>query len=855
MKMQADACIGIALDGITDPVARCTDAPEPEIIRLPSPRPHCVIPPRYPGERALGGDAAFASLDGRGWVDDGPIERRPVLEMLERLEQTASQSGDTVNGGTGDLIAAHVRAIANQPSGRHILAIPDRLTDVGQQRLLDGMHRANLATELLWRPIATLLGWSLDLTPHQLATLHKRSALVIHLGFWTIEVSIVELEVEEANGRQWLTPVRTGPGLGPSASTPWSVCDVATAVMEADLRQHGLAPTEFALSLERISARPWSILAGETPLDEVVRDRSANWHRLTGAPTISPTLQDPLSSAIQALVHRQAETAKPVDRVLIDGALTGLRSGPITMGQSLSNQLSQWFGGNRDVVEVLAENSCTSVRGAANYGWRRKNGLPTYYDTVPDLKINALVELRPAFISLMQGQKRVQGGQQIGPFDVAGFSIKAESETVDYYLVRSDQPTVRLTKTRLPSLPRSDIPIRLSITQTPGQGFAQVEIRPTGSQRLAAQPVYLDWTSMTDTGKSEELVLDELKDKCGLAYPEPEVFPCHAAVWELAGIADAMLEFLSAMRRDMPTATTAAAQLRERLSTKQSVAFLLKKIKGQDDKAGVFDSFGSIPDEESLRHSLGILSGKHSSYRDLVADVIKTADREFHAIDSSPTKGTNTCDLRRHLLLIGGWTYGGSSETAAPQMILEHLRAIMAEEIQPDCERWLVWAFHAAGRCFCDPDDVYLIANRVTQDFKTSLIERPWYRAKALAFILSHRPEAARALNDEISQVLFDAAIQIMKNNRSNVSQTFYAAAFLSMGLLRYRIEEPAFLNPSLPETRDRIDQIRAIFAGVTGTSAQNLADARRIGEQMIHFIEAKAANVPIFRELDRRSD
>jgi hypothetical protein len=471
------------------------------------------------------------------------------------------------------------------------------------------------------------------------------------------------------------------------------------------------------------------------------------------------------------------------------------------------------------------------------------------------LKINALVELRPAFISLMQDQKRVQGGQQIGPFDIPGFSIKAESETVEYYLVRSDHATVRLTKTRLPSLPSSDIPIRLSVTQTPGQGFAQVEIRPIGSQRLAAQPVYLDWTSMIDTGKSEKAILDEVKDKCKLAYPEPEVFRCHAAVWDYAGIADAMLEFLKATRHGMSTATTAAAQLREKLSTKQSVAFLLQKIKGQDDKAGVFGSWGNIPDEESLRQSLGTISGKYSSYRDLVADVIKTADQEFHTIDSSSTRGPNSCELMRHLLLIGGWTYGGSSETAAPLKILNHLRAIMAEEIQPDCPKWLVWAFHAAGRCFSDADDVYLIANRVAQDFQTSLIERPWYRAKALAFILSHRPEAARALNDEISEVLFDAAIQIMEDNRNNVSQTFYAAAFLSMGLLRYRKIAPAFLNPSLPETQDRIDQIRAIFAGITGASAQNLADARRISDQMIDFIEAKAANVPIFRELDRRSD
>ena len=114
-------CIGLAPDGVTDAVAICQGAPEPSPHDLRPPRPACVIVPDRSGEQPLAGDAAFASLDGRGWDPAHARPRHPVLPLLLTLE---SGQGAAVSD-VGNWLAAHVLALTNAPSARHIIAVPD----------------------------------------------------------------------------------------------------------------------------------------------------------------------------------------------------------------------------------------------------------------------------------------------------------------------------------------------------------------------------------------------------------------------------------------------------------------------------------------------------------------------------------------------------------------------------------------------------------------------------------------------------------------------------------------------------------------------------------------------------------
>jgi hypothetical protein len=312
-----------------------------------------------------------------------------------------------------------------------------------------------------------------------------------------------------------------------------------------------------------------------------------------------------------------------------------------------------------------------------------------------------------------------------------------------------------------------------------------------------------------------------------------------------------MKKFLAAMKQDQPTATQVAQELRQALSSKLSLDFLLG-VGGRGNKAGVFNSSGEIPEEDALCERIGAPPPGYLDYRELVGEMVRSADEAFAKLIASNQPGS---DLERHLLLICGWTYGGSANIPTPKSAMNRIRAILSGQLSPYNKNWLRWFFYAAGRCFSSEHDVALIANRVAKDLRTNPLGAPYDRAKALALILAYRPDAALALTQGVASPVFDAAIEIMSANRNNVSKTFYSAAFLLMGLLRYRRKDPTFLDPRLPETQDRIGRVKEIFERIVAATGEQRRDARRLGDQMIDFIDAKAVNVPIFRELDQRSD
>jgi hypothetical protein len=84
-------------------------------------------------------------------------------------------------------------------------------------------------------------------------------------------------------------------------------------------------------------------------------------------------------------------------------------------------------------VQVLRPDESTTARGAAHYAWRRRQDIPGYYDTVPELQINACVEGAPRFVSLAAGESRIVGGEAIRPREVPLRRRRGDS-ALDYYL-------------------------------------------------------------------------------------------------------------------------------------------------------------------------------------------------------------------------------------------------------------------------------------------------------------------------------------------------------------------------------------------------------------------------------------
>jgi hypothetical protein len=835
--------IGVDLNGITDTVAHCTDVLISTIDAQPTPIPACVIAPYFQGERPLGGFAAFESLHGRNWDAEHQQARHPIIKLLQQLENQSEtvEAAATHGYRVGDLVASHLLAVSQRAHGHRIITVPDTLTELGQQQLLDGLRRLCVRAELLWRPVAVLLGWAL--AQKRLAERHGTTAMVIHAGVWRTEVSVLSLEVEEDTGVPFLIPVRHGKGQEVLPAT-WSVERLAQDILAVDLKNTGLPPALAEAQLW-INRRPWSMLCGIPAPDEIVRDQLGHWHALAGQPKLSPQLGKAVwEPFLPIIAHSMSEHR--IQAVLIEGPLVGLTLENGTLGERLAAEVRS-YGRHQDcTVQVASIGAGLAAKGAAHYGWRRKNGIVGYYDTIPDLKINALVELRPNFISLMKGRDRVVGGETIG-MEVEGFSIAEGTPAVDYYLTRADEPTVRETHTVLPEPAKRSMPVTLVVAQTPGQGFASVEIRPPIGERLGDRPVFLDWSSMKDTGETSEQVLARLRKEHGMAFPDPAPLPCHAAVWNATGVVPAMRDFLDKIDSGGAEKERVAKQLMSVLSKKQSLDWLLLSRSGGGRKAGIFDSDGKIPPRHELRQHVGDPPPGFATYQELVDRVLKATAFAFEKYMLRARNGDT--DLHRHLLLIGGWSYA-----AAPEPILAYVRRSLeyGDTIHKRFD------FNLAGRSFFKKEDITLLFRSVANHFNRRGLNRPFDRIKALSLVLSYRPDAPEALDSKLAYNLVEvaAALLAIETQQCNIKKKFFSAAYLLMGLLRYRRVDPAFMDREKPESAKLFEQVTTTLNAaercVTGPTNDSV---RTILKELTAFMEKRGTDALIFSKLDALSD
>src|SRR3954451_12343949 len=93
-------------------------------------------------------------------------------------------------------------------------------------------------------------------------------------------------------------------------------------------------------------------------------------------------------------------------------------------------------------AQVLLLEPDTVAQGCIEYARRRARDLPTYYDFLPQIEINAIQDRQVTFVPLVQGQDRIADGE-VYRSAVRGFRVPARADKLVFTLTYGDEPLVR----------------------------------------------------------------------------------------------------------------------------------------------------------------------------------------------------------------------------------------------------------------------------------------------------------------------------------------------------------------------------------------------------------------------------
>ena len=170
----------------------------------------------------------------------------------------------------------------------------------------------------------------------------------------------------------------------------------------------------------------------------------------------------------------------------------------VTIGESYLRKM----GGDIRQVSVAGVDLPLAViaRGAAIYGKRLEERLPTYLDTLPQIQI-AIQSTQSGKTEwsdlLTAGDTYVDGGRRWrrDP-DITGLAIQAYSSNLELFINHEEHDHVRAVTAAIPKKMNQNEPVSLSVTITPAQGSATIEVVPEDRAIFAGRRVLVEWRNM-----------------------------------------------------------------------------------------------------------------------------------------------------------------------------------------------------------------------------------------------------------------------------------------------------------------------------------------------------------------------
>ena len=584
--------IGVDLNGVNDRLGRFEEDGKEKCINL-GVRGSMI---RLEGqkERWLAGMQNEFAPHGRGpgWGRIGSGENR--VEMLRMLEVIRESEPDerirnAVMSSLPDLMSDSELAVFAVPD---IPAYTEHFRD-RYLRLLKFVP--GLRPLLLWRPVAAILGSIAN------ASQWARPGLdiaILSLMADGIHLSLLTLESQKDGSL--LVPQRNKSGQQACGS-------FRGEILVEDARSR--LAQESSLSAEDIEASamsPWLLAVGVKPQPELVRlTRNRGWMRL---PELdyrppAPDKTDLPNDFLDALQAAQA--------LIIEGPFANNKVWCEDVRAALKARVD--LPGS---IETL--DTSTVALGCLEAARRHQCGQPIYFDFLPQLEINAMVGNAPQFVDLIERGARCRGGEPFGANAPGEYVIDQGATRLTFWLLKEDSERARKAEVELPFEVNRRCALNVSVRQTPGQGFAEVQISSTDFEALRRSPITLDWVSMEEVDRSRDDILGELHDQTQTAHwwPDIDVKPGHPLLWLDTHPKGDLIEQLTAYRaaplmrkgRIDPGAAARLKAIRERFSQPDTPSFIGAKLGLDVEERGSFralDSNGKLPEPTRILRIIG----------------------------------------------------------------------------------------------------------------------------------------------------------------------------------------------------------------------------------------------------------
>ncbi len=937
--------------------------------------PASVVLPTNPFGRILTGDEAYKERTHVGlcWPPEArisagePIRRSPIFMVWRALVEARDRLvrwdiGRGVSFSLARILAAHIHSLVTSIHGKvtltdHIaaenplvpvLSIPDQLDEFGQELLLRELAALGYSeTMLVWRPVAAALSW-LDKVEGDFPTRMGFNDHIhcIYLGPDAFEFTTFRLRVKEHKNQYYVLPLRERPTSGP----PFTGMDWAGNLIEEHFQGiDGGAFWQAFIEFPEI----WQALAGqEWTSTELPRPWSCNGKWTLWNPTADLChhiydVQTVACSPMRRIVEKSCAISSNYDsqpgiieRMFADevqrmGKLyPGARlRGMIVCGPLAHKKIPPWLSGGLELLRsrgLDAEGDLSEpeagrlwlsakcddpvAEGAAIYGQRTMNEIPSYLDTMPQISILAQERGRFAWIPLLKAQE-VFGGEEHRDRIERRFQLDSGKRNLHVYLYKGAVEEAPIENTDIDAPQAQEIPIgRISPCQarllrevvrrlgslqavkarsffraeTPqakyGRAFAEAifSVKQNGEKEVQVKHIEeIPWTPLRHavfdfpSPPESNTTLDiEVRIRPASGLAKIEILPHDASFLQ----GDRVLLNYSNMRfaSSLPKRMRGWPRIEEIATDPEDRALI--------SRADWVNTLGRTP--PTARDYMQVLNSVHSRVitgkaqtdfaglvlsltsidkegractgegQKILSRIAQKIDLDYQILTTTSYKPLVRKQISK-IITRAGWLY-----CAAPPNLLGGIRRILNDG-------HLSWGWKAAveagGRAFANVKDFRLLFKSVARRERSNRVEDttfPIYSARSVCRILMLREDGEKGLDRDMTQLFANRAF--LRLYREQKKETFKSVYFqmlqLLLYLLRYRRSDPLCFDPSIASSIFPFEQAKKSMEFAKGTFPKQSKKPEQIQkiiegfDKYLHY-EGTEDVISVLRDLAEEDD